>query len=199
MYARSCELAYPHPKHVLSRWFSFFPRWDMDGYPWRVYGIRRKHTKKTWPTKKQNPEFQLFFNQQKKFPKRPKKTNAPNPTSLPMDSSGIFFWNEGLCLPLTVDFLGEQGIDAGGLRPSELGAERWKVYPMGIQGWKCCLSGGNSTTFYLHPENWGKWSNLTHIFQMGWKPPTSRCAYLLGWKRESSLGNFLHVCLQGMY
>ena len=39
MYIRSCELAYPHPKHVLSRWFSFFPRCDMDGYLWRVYGI----------------------------------------------------------------------------------------------------------------------------------------------------------------
>lgn len=38
MYARSCELVYPHPKHVLSRWFSSFPRWDMDGYS--LKGIR---------------------------------------------------------------------------------------------------------------------------------------------------------------
>ena len=30
-------------------------------------------------------------------------------------------------------------------------------------------SGGNSKIFYFHPENWGKWSNLTSIFfELGW-------------------------------
>ena len=34
--------------------------------------------------------------------------------------------------------------------------------------------GGNSNIFYFHPELWGRFPNLTHIFQMGWlKPPTS--------------------------
>ena len=28
--------------------------------------------------------------------------------------------------------------------------------------------GGNSKIFYFHPENWGRSSNLTNIFQMGW-------------------------------
>ena len=32
--------------------------------------------------------------------------------------------------------------------------------------------GGNSNMFYFHPYL-GKWSNLTNIFQQGWKPPTS--------------------------
>ena len=30
------------------------------------------------------------------------------------------------------------------------------------------LGGGNSNNFYFHLENWGKISNLTHIFQMIW-------------------------------
>ncbi len=30
-----------------------------------------------------------------------------------------------------------------------------------------------SNIFYFHPENLGNWSNLTNIFQMGLKPPTS--------------------------
>ena len=31
--------------------------------------------------------------------------------------------------------------------------------------WK--LGGGNSNLFNFHPENWGKWSNLTHVFSDG--------------------------------
>ena len=31
------------------------------------------------------------------------------------------------------------------------------------------LGGGNSNIFFsVHPENWGRWSNLTNMFQMGW-------------------------------
>ena len=40
----------------------------------------------------------------------------------------------------------------------------------GMVAWyKSIYSGGNSFCFYVHPETWGRWSNLTNnIVQMGW-------------------------------
>ena len=32
------------------------------------------------------------------------------------------------------------------------------------------LGGGNSSIFYVHPEPWGNYPNLTNIFQMIVKP-----------------------------
>ena len=39
----------------------------------------------------------------------------------------------------------------------------------------CCLGGGNSNMFYVHPEIWGRWTHFDSYFSDGLKPPTSCC------------------------
>ena len=43
----------------------------------------------------------------------------------------------------------------------------WKESPFPNHP-KVTTSGGNSNNFWCSPRKLGKWSNLTHIFQMGW-------------------------------
>ena len=57
--------------------------------------------------------------------------------------------------------------------------------------------GGNSNIYHFHPEIWGTWSNLTHIFQMGWNhqlgSPWKKIWHenLLKWLRCRMLGKSL--------
>ena len=40
---------------------------------------------------------------------------------------------------------------------------------IGLKHAETIRSGGNSNTFYFHPEPWGRWTQFDeHIFQVGW-------------------------------
>ena len=61
------------------------------------------------------------------------------------------------------------------------------------------LGGGNSNVFYFHPYPWGKWSNLTNVFQMGWNHQLDQYSVLLfiyrfKWRPQlPSLGNVCYL------
>ena len=51
-----------------------------------------------------------------------------------------------------------------------------------LKSWNPFLGGGTSNIFYFHPDPWGKWSNLTNLFQRGWNHhleslPSEMCKY----------------------
>ena len=75
-------------------------------YRWYIVYIQKKRTNK-------KKTLGVSANSNQKKSQSAQKSASKN---TPMDSCDFLI--EGLCLPLTVDFLGEQGIDAGGLRPS---------------------------------------------------------------------------------
>ena len=144
-----------------------------------VYSI---HTKKTYQQKK---TLGVSANSNQKKSQSAQKSASKN---TPMDSCDFLI--EGLCLPLTVDFLGEQGIDAGGLRPS-------------VWSWKMGLSNGNPRmemldVFYQGYGGFLKWWYPTTMgfltkndhFGVFWgyhhlrKHPHGRCAYFLDGKKK---------------
>ena len=57
--------------------------------------------------------------------------------------------------------------------------QKWRLH---ISGWlkseNADLGGGNSNIFYVHPENWGRWTHFDSYFSEGLKPPTKDVSFL---------------------
>ena len=57
---------------------------------------------------------------------------------------------------------------------------------------KTNLGGGNSNSFYCHPEPWGRWTHFDqHIFQMGWFNHQLETANQLGFSVKMFLWRFV--------
>ena len=52
----------------------------------------------------------------------------------------------------------------------------WKKHP--VEGWDIPKL-WFQVFFYFHPENWGRWSNLTNIFQRGWNHQLEKEGWLV--------------------
>ena len=58
--------------------------------------------------------------------------------------------------------------------------EGWTVWEIDIRWWfQLC--------FYFHPDPWGRWSNLTNIFQMGWNHQLAYLEWFDMWFRGMML------------